>query len=135
MLVIMEDGDLHPLAQFLLDIEALRRLDVFQVDATEGWLQAGNDFNQTIRVVLADFQVKHVNIGKLLEEDALTFHHRLGGQRANVAQPQHRRAVGDHAHQVGTRGERGHLIRTSHNLLTGSGDARRISHGQVILVG
>ena len=36
VLVVMEDRDVHQLAQALLDDEALRRLDVLEVDAAEG---------------------------------------------------------------------------------------------------
>ena len=36
VLVVMEDRDVHELAQALLDDEALRRLDVLEVDAAEG---------------------------------------------------------------------------------------------------
>src|SRR5262249_56784065 len=41
MLVVMEHRDLHPLAQLALDVEALGRLDVFEIDATERWLERG----------------------------------------------------------------------------------------------
>ena len=37
VLVVVEDGYVHHLAQPLLDDEAVRRLDVFQIDAAEGW--------------------------------------------------------------------------------------------------
>ena len=40
VLVVVEDRDLHALAQLRLDVEALRRLDVFEVDAAEGRLHA-----------------------------------------------------------------------------------------------
>jgi hypothetical protein len=53
VLVVVEHRDLHPLAQLALDDEALRRLDVFQVDAAEGRLQRGDDVDQLVRVVLA----------------------------------------------------------------------------------
>jgi hypothetical protein len=39
MLVVMKDRDLHALAQFALNVEAIRRLDVFEVDATKRRLQ------------------------------------------------------------------------------------------------
>jgi hypothetical protein len=35
MLVVMENRNFHALAQLAFDIEAVRRLDVFQVDAAE----------------------------------------------------------------------------------------------------
>jgi hypothetical protein len=51
VLVVVEDRDLHALAQLALDVEALGRLDVFQVDAAEGRLQRGDDVDQLVRVV------------------------------------------------------------------------------------
>ena len=36
VLVVVEDRDVHQLAQALLDDEAFRRLDVLEVDAAEG---------------------------------------------------------------------------------------------------
>ena len=56
------------------------------------------------RVALVDLDVEHVDAGELLEQHRLAFHHRLGGERADVAQAQHRGAVGDHADQVAARG-------------------------------
>ena len=43
VLIVMEDRNLHALAQLLLDDEAFGRLDVFQIDAAEGRLQRRHD--------------------------------------------------------------------------------------------
>ena len=68
MLVVVEDRDLHTLAQLALHIKAVWRLDVFQVDTAKGGLQRGNDVDQLVEVVfLVDLDIKHVNAGKLLE--------------------------------------------------------------------
>ena len=40
VLVVVEDRDLHALAELRLDHEAFGRLDVLEVDAAEGRLQA-----------------------------------------------------------------------------------------------
>ena len=53
---------------------------------------------------LVDLDVEHVDARELLEKDALALHHRLAGQRPDVAQAEHRRAVGHHANQVAARG-------------------------------
>ena len=52
-----------------------------------------------------DLDVEAVDAGELLEQHRLAFHHRLGGERADGAQAEHRGAVGDHRDQVGARGE------------------------------
>src|SRR5690606_31736030 len=54
VLVVVEDGDLHALAQLALDHEAFGRLDVFEVDAAEGRLEPGNDVDQLVGVVFVD---------------------------------------------------------------------------------
>jgi hypothetical protein len=50
VLVVVEDRDLHALAQLALDVEAVRRLDVFEVDAAEGGLQRGDHVDQLVQV-------------------------------------------------------------------------------------
>ena len=104
VLVVVEDRDLHPLAQRALDVEAVRRLDVLEVDAAEGRLERGDHVDQLVEVLLVDLDVEDVDAGELLEQDALAFHHRLGRERADVAQAEHRGAVGDDGDQVAARG-------------------------------
>ena len=50
VLVVVEDRDLHALAQLALDVEAVRRLDVLEVDAAEGRLERGDDVDQLVEV-------------------------------------------------------------------------------------
>ena len=97
-------GNAHAPAQLGLDGEAFGRLDVLQVDRAEGRLQRGDDIAEARRVVGIDLDVEHVDAGELLEQDGLALHHRLAGERADVAEAQHRGAVGDHRHQVAARG-------------------------------
>ena len=59
-----------------------------------------HDVDDLVRVVGVELDVDGVDVGEALEEDRLALHHRLGGQRAEVAQAQDRGAVGDHRHQV-----------------------------------
>ena len=46
VLVVVEHRDFHARAQLGLDVEAFRRLDVFQIDAAERRLQRGDHFDQ-----------------------------------------------------------------------------------------
>jgi hypothetical protein len=133
VLVVVEHRDLHPLAQLALDDEALRGLDVLQVDAAEGRLERGDDVDQLVGVALVDLDVEHVDPGELLEQHALAFHHRLAGQRPDVAQPQHRGAVADHRHQVAARGQGAGGVRVVDDRLAGIGHARRVGQRQVAL--
>ena len=60
-------------------------------------------------VTIAD--VEAVDVGELLEEDRLAFHHRLRGERADVAEAEDGGAVGDDADEVAARGvARGELM-------------------------
>jgi len=135
VLVIMEHRDLHALAQFRLDVEAFGRLDVFEVDAAEGRLHGRDHVDQLVGVGLLQFDVEHVDAGELLEQHALAFHDRLGRQRADVAQAQHRRAVGHDADQVGARSEPAGHVRIIDDGIAGGSDTRRVGQGQVALVG
>ena len=135
MLVIVEDRDFHALAQLLLDIEALRRFNIFEVNAAEGGLQAGNNFYQLIWIVFTDLQIEHIDVGKFLEENTLALHDRLCRQRADISQAQHRCTISNHAHEIGSGSERGHLFRFGNDFLTSRRNPWRIGHGEVILVG
>ena len=103
MLVVMEHRNVHALAQLLLDVETLGCLDVFEVDPAQRGLHGRNDLDEFVGVVFGQLNIKHINTGKLLEQATFAFHHRLGRQRADVAQAQHGGAVGDHTHQVAAR--------------------------------
>ena len=100
MLVIVKDWDFHAFTQLALNIKTIGRFNVFQVNAAKGRLKRRNDLDQSIRIKLVDFNVKHINARKLFKEHRLAFHDWLGGQRADIAKPQHRGAVGDHANQI-----------------------------------
>ncbi|MNC10941.1 hypothetical protein D3C75_586230 [compost metagenome] len=103
VLIVVEHRNVHAFAQFFLDIEALRRFDIFEVDAAKRWLECSNHLNQFVRVHLINFDIKYINTGKFLEQNALTFHHWLARQRTDITQSQHRGAVRNHTDQVATR--------------------------------
>ncbi|KEH12384.1 hypothetical protein GY15_21180 [Delftia sp. 670] len=135
VLVVMEHGDVHALGQLLLDVEALGRLDVLEVDAAQRGFERGDDLDQLVRIALGQFDVEHVDAGELLEQAALAFHHRLAGQRADVTQAQHGRAVGDDADQVAARRVFGGQRGVGLDVQAGVGHAGRIGQRQVALVG
>ena len=41
-------------------------------------------------IALIDLDVEHVDAGEFLEQHRLAFHHRLGRERADGAEPEHR---------------------------------------------
>ena len=135
MLVVMEHRDLHARLELRLDLEALRALDVLEIDAAEGRLQRRHRLDHALDGVGGDFDVEHVDAGEFLEQDRLALHHRLAGQRADIAEAEHGGAVGDHRDQIGAGGQRGRLGGVCGDRLAGGRHARRIGQRQVALVG
>ena len=135
MLIVVEDRNVHPLPELALDLEALGRLDVLEVDGAEGGLEAGDDIDQLVGVALVDLDVEGVDAGEFLEQHRLAFHHRLRGQRADGAEAEHGGAVGDDGDEVGAHGQCVDLGRVADDLLAGGGDAGRVRQRQVALVG
>ena len=93
VLVVMEHRNFHPALQLILDVEAFRRLEVFQIDAAEGRLERCNHRDDMIDVMRLDLDVEHVDAGELLEQDRLALHDGLASQRPDIAKPEHCRAV------------------------------------------
>ncbi len=135
VLVVVKDGDVHPLAAQLFDDETVGRLDVFQVDRAEGRLQRADDIGQLFGVGFVQLDVETVDIGEFLEQDRLAFHHRLGGQRADIAQPQNGGAVGDDRHQIAARGIVAGGVGVGLDLEAGLGHAGGIGARQIAAVG
>ncbi len=133
VLVVVHDRDIHPLAQRLLDDEALGRLDVLEIDAAKARLHQGDRLDEGIGVLGRQLEVDRIDIGEALEQHRLAFHHRLGGERAEIAEAEDRRAVGDHRHQVGTGRVSCRGGGIFGDCLDRGGDARRIGERQVAL--
>ena len=131
VLVVVEHRDGHQLAQALLDDEALGRLDVLEVDAAEGRAEQPHAVDELVDVLGVDLEVDAVDVGEALEQDGLALHHRLGAESAQIAQAEHRGAVGDHRHQIAARGVVVDGVRVLEDGEAGGGDARRIGQRQV----
>lgn len=56
--------------------------------------------HELLRIGGVDLDVEGVDAREVLEEHAFALHDRFGGQRADVAQPQHGGAVSDDRHQI-----------------------------------
>jgi len=130
----MKDRDRHPFLEPGFDVEALRGLDVFEIDAAQGRLHRSNQVDQLVRVALAEFNVKNINPGKLLEQTALAFHDRFGCQRTDVTQAEHGSTVGDDAYEVGSRGVQADRRRVINDGMASMGNSWRIGEGQIELI-
>ena len=134
VLIVVEDGDTHALAATFLDDETLRRLDVLQIDRAEGRLQAGDDVDHLLRVGGVEFDIEHIDVGELLEQNRLAFHHRLRGERPDRAEPEHRGAIGDHGDQVLAGRQGGDFRGILGDRLARGGDTGRIGKRQIVLI-
>ena len=71
VLVVVEDRDVHQLAQPLLDDEAFRRLDVLEVDAAEGGPEIAHAVDELVDVLGVDLEVDASTSAKRLNSTAL----------------------------------------------------------------
>ena len=86
MLVVVHHGDVESLLQTFLDIEALWRLDVLKVDATECRRNLLYSLAELLGVFLVNLYVEYVDASVNLEEQALALHNRLTAHSADVTQ-------------------------------------------------
>jgi hypothetical protein len=133
LLIVVEDGDLHLLLQTLFDLEAIGRGDVFEVDAAERGLEELHAADELLGVPRVDFDVEHVDVREPLEEDALSFHHRLAGHRADVAESEDRGAVADHRDEVAFRCVFVGRGRIGSDFETRLGDSWRVREREIAL--
>ena len=135
MLIVVHDGDFHSLPKLMLDLEALRGLDILEVDCAEGRLEGGDGVDKPIRVGGGHLDVENVDPREFLEKNRLAFHHRLRGERPDVAEAQDRGPVRDDADKVCARGQPRRRRIVGYDCLASEGDAGRISERQVALRG
>ncbi|MOA33060.1 hypothetical protein D3C78_1543190 [compost metagenome] len=82
VLVVMEDWDAALFDQCLFDFKALRRFDVFQVDAAKGVGNAHDGLDKGLGALGIDFDIDRIDSGETLEQQCFAFHDRLAGQGA-----------------------------------------------------
>src|SRR5215212_2233406 len=100
VLIVVKHRDIEQLAQPLLDDEALRRLDVFQIDAAPALAEIPDAVDELVRIFGVHAEIDGIDVGEALEQHRLAFHHRLGGECAVVAEPEDRGTVGDHGDEI-----------------------------------
>ena len=96
----MEHRDIEQFAQALLDDEALRRLDVLEVDAAPAGAEIAHAIDELVGIFGGDFEIDGIDVGEALEQHRLAFHHGLGRQRAAVAEAEDGGAVGDDGDEI-----------------------------------
>ena len=133
VLVVMENGNIEKLAQPLLDDEALRRLDVLEIDAAPALAEQPDAIDEFVRILGRDFEVDRIDVGEALEQHRLAFHHRLRRERAAIAEPENGGAIGDDCDEIALR-----RVVVGARLVFGdrqhrNGDAGRIGERQIAL--
>ena len=127
VLVVVEHGNLHALPQRALDKKTFRSLNILQVDAAEGRLEACNDLDKLVWILLGNLDVENVDAGKLFEQACLTLHHRFARKRTDVAETEYRGAITDYSNQICSGGEACRLARIRFDREACIGNARRVS--------
>ena len=133
VLVVVHDRDVHPLAQRLLDDEAFGRLDILKVDAAEARLHQLDRLDDPVDILGVELDVDRIDVGEALEQHRLAFHHRLGRERAEIAEPEDRGAVRDHRDEIALGGVIVGEVRIGGDGADRHGDAGRVSEAKVAL--
>ena len=133
MLVVVHHGNIERSLQAFLNIEALRRLDVLEVDAAECGSDALNGLAELLGVFLIDFDIEDIDAAIDFEQQTLTLHHGLSTQRTNIAKSQHGRTIRDNGHEVAFVRVLIGSIAVALNLQAGIGHTWRISQRQICL--
>ena len=93
------------LAQPGLDLEAARGGDVLEVDAAEAGGDHLDGLDDLVDVLGGQADRPGVDVGEPLEQRGLALHHRQRRARADVAEAEHGRAVGDDRDRVALDGQ------------------------------
>ena len=133
VLVVMEHRNVEQLPQPLLDDEALRRLDVLEVDAAPALAEQLDAIDDLVGVLGRHFEVDGIDVGEALEQHRLAFHHRFRRQRAAIAEAEDGGAVGDDGDEIALGGVVVGAVFVLGDGQHRDGDAGRIGQRQVAL--
>ena len=116
----------------VLDLEAARRGDVLEVDAAEARRQPGHGLDDLVDVGGVQADRHGVDAAELLEQHGLALHHRHRGRGPDVAEPEHRGAVGDDRDGVRDPGVVVGQRRVGRDRLADPGHTGRVGERQVV---
>ncbi len=133
VLVVMKHRNIEQFPQLLLDDEAFRRLDVLQVDAAPALAEQLDAVDDLLRVFRRHFEVDGIDVGEALEQHRLAFHHWFCRQRAEVAEAEDGRAVGNDGDEIALGGVVVGAVLVRGDGQHRHGDPGRIGQRQVAL--
>ena len=134
VLVIVEDRDIEFLAQACLDLEAARGRDVLEVDSAVGRGDGLADGDDLLGVLRVEGHRPGVDVGELLEQHGLALHHRHRRLGADVAEAEHRGAVGDHGDGVAFDRQAARILFVLRDRLAHAGHTGGVGTGEIVAV-
>ena len=105
MLIVVEDGDVAAFLELALDLKAAGSGDVFEVHAAERAGDERDGIDEFVYIMRLDAQREGIHIAEGLEEHAFALHDRHTGLRADIAEAEDGRAVGDDGAEVPAAGQ------------------------------
>jgi hypothetical protein len=114
------------------DLEAARCADVLEVDAAERRREAADRVDELVEVPGVQCDRDGVEAAELLEQQRLALHHRQRGLGTDVAEAEHRGAVGDDRDGVGLPRVLVDQVRLFSDGGADAGDPRRVGQRQVL---
>ena len=96
----MEHRNVHGFLKRFFDIKAFRPFDIFQIDTAKGRLKQLYCTDQFIGIFGVQFNIKNINVGKTLEQDAFPLHNRLSCKRADISKAEHCCSVGNNSDKI-----------------------------------
>ena len=131
VLVVVEDRQREAFLQPPLDLEAPRRRDVLEVDATERGREPRDGVDDLVDVGRVEADGHRVQPAEVLEEQRLPLHHREGSAGPDVAEPEDGGPVGDDRDRVGAAGVAVEEVGVGGDRPAHVGDAGRVRQRQV----
>jgi hypothetical protein len=134
VLIVVEDGDLHRLPQSFLDVEAVGRANVLEIDAADCRFEELAEADYVVGILGAHLEIEDVEISELLEEISFAFHHRLAGERADVSKSEDSGAVSDYSNEVALGRIPVGILRVGFDLEAGKRYSRRVGECEIALI-
>ena len=132
MLVVVHHRYIRGFGDTALNFKTLWRFDIFEVDASEGFRNVDHRADEFLWVFRVHFNVKHIDAGEGLQQQALSFHHGFAGERPDVSKAQHRGSVGNDGDQVTLRCVAIGIFGTRLDFKAGIGHSRGVGQTQLV---
>ena len=133
VLVIVEDGNGHRVAERFLDRKTGGSADVLKIDRPKSRCHQLHRLDDLFHVFCIEFNIEGIDISESLEKDRLAFHHRLARQSADVSETQHGGAIGDDTDEISARRIQPRRVSVVRDFTAGFCNTRRISQGEIPL--